>query len=98
MAKETKEYKKWYLKNIHFKKLTDDIVNEFNKSRKNKNDTRIVFDDRINEGCFIMIPSERTEKKLRKTLSNDELILSLKETQKEMGLFAEFLKDKYYLN
>jgi len=96
---ETEEYKKWNEENKRLQLQANNLLEDFYKNRETDNHKKIITDERssgfrIHNGgddCISLV-EDRSE------LSEEEkesLTKRLKEYQKEMQEFTEFLKEKF---
>lgn len=95
-AGETKEYKEWYKKIEPFNKNMEKILEEFYKNRVGKAEIKIVLNTEVSENASYEAPGDKMEKRLRNNLTSKELLSKLKDAQKEMQLFAIFLKKRFF--
>lgn len=91
---ETEEYAEWDKKNVPLENKVIGYIKEFYVQRKNDPIVRIEPGS-IYPGCLIDIPDE-DEKRWRETLPRAELKDKIREAQKEMEQFGNFLKERFF--
>ncbi len=92
---ETDEYVEWDKKNAPLENKVIEMIKEYYGQREGDPMVRIALGS-IYPGCLIDIPDE-DEKKWRDTLSKEDLKNRIKEAQKEMERFGNFLKQRFFV-
>lgn len=102
---ETPEYRTWYEENKKLFTKVEALLKEFYAGRSVPEEIRIIIDKMdnvfdVHNGGKFYIPNDRKER-LQTELTEEErqrIPEVLKNCQKEMQDFAEFLKKKYFSN
>ncbi|KKR70126.1 MAG: hypothetical protein UX21_C0031G0005 [Microgenomates group bacterium GW2011_GWC2_45_8] len=102
---ETLEYKKWYEENKKLFAKVEVLLKEFYTGRDVPEEVRIIIDKMdnvfdVHNGGKFFIPNDRKER-LQTELTEEErqrIPKVLKNCQKEMQDFTDFLKKKYFSN
>lgn len=96
---ETPEYKKWRQENKKLMDKVESLLTEFYKNRKVAPNIRLEIEEFGEGGYFRIHNGGEDYKSESKKLTQEELEAKkerLKQYQKEMQEFAEFLKKKYF--
>lgn len=96
---ETPEYKKWRQENRKLMKRAEEVLAEFYKNRKVPSNVHLEI-EKFGEGDYFRIYNGGEDYKAeKKELTEEQIKIKkerLKDCQKEMQEFAEFLEKKYF--